>query len=146
MTQATLTLVDGMQFMAHTGTGHAFAIDGAPEVGGKNSGPRPMELMAAGVGACTAMDVISILRKSKQRVTGLQVQVNTERASEHPKKFETIQVEYTIVGYDVSEDRVARAIELSDNKYCSAIASLRPGVEIKTSYKILEASQETMSK
>jgi putative redox protein len=146
MTQATLTLVDGMQFMAHTGTGHAFAVDGAPEVGGKNSGPRPMELMAAGVAACTAMDVISILRKSKQKVTELKVHVNGERASEHPKKFETLHIEYTIVGYDVSEDRVARAIELSENKYCSAIASLRPGVEIKTSYKILEASQELMLK
>ena len=72
--------------------------------------------------------------------------VNGERASEHPKKFETLHIEYTIVGYDVSEDRVARAIELSENKYCSAIASLRPGVEIKTSYKILEASQEVMLK
>jgi putative redox protein len=146
MTEATLTLVDGMQFVAHTGTGHAFAVDGAPEVGGKNSGPRPMELMAASVAACTAMDIISILRKSKQKVTGLQVHVNAERANEHPKKFETLQVEYTIVGYDVSEDRVVRAIELSENKYCSAIANLRPGVEIKTSYKILEADQETMLK
>jgi putative redox protein len=146
MTQAIVTLVDGMQFMAHTGTGHAFAVDGAPEVGGQNSGARPMELMAASVATCTAMDIISILRKSKQKVTGLQVRVNAERANEHPKKFETVHIEYTIVGYDVSEDRVTRAIELSENKYCSAIASLRPGVEIKANYKILEASQEVMLK
>jgi putative redox protein len=146
MSEATVTLVEGMQLVVDTGTGHAFVVDGAPEVGGRNSGPRPMELMAAGVAACTAMDVISILRKARQKVTGLKVHVASQRAQEHPKKFETLHVEFIITGYSVAEDRVARAIELSETTYCSAMASLRPGVEIKTGYKIIEAGPETTVK
>ena len=142
MTEATVTMVEGLQFMVDTGTGHSFAVDGAPEVGGKHGGPRPMELVAAGVAACTAMDVISILRKSKQKVTCFQVRVTSERAPEHPKKFERLHVEYVITGYGVAEDRVARAVELSETKYCSAMATLRPGVEITSSYNIVEADRE----
>ena len=142
MTEATVTLVEGMQFMVDTGTGHSFAVDGSLEAGGKHGGPRPMEVVAAGVAACTAMDVISILRKSKQKVTGLQVRVVGDRAAEHPKKFERLYVEYIVTGYGVAEDRVERAIELSETKYCSAMASLRPGVEITSSYKIREAGDE----
>jgi putative redox protein len=146
MTEATVTLVEGMQFMVDTGTGHSFVVDSALETGGKHGGPRPMELMAAGVAACTAMDVISILRKSKQKVTGLQVRVTGERAAEHPKKFEALHVEYIVTGYEVAEDRVARAIELSETKYCSAMASLRPGVNIKSSYRIIQADQDAALK
>lgn len=80
MTQATVTLVDGMQFAVDTGSGHSFIIDAVPDVGGQNTGARPMELMAASVAGCTAMDVISILRKMQQKVTGLQVHVTSERA------------------------------------------------------------------
>ncbi len=146
MTQATVTLVDGMQFVVETGSGHSFTVDSVPEVGGHDTGPRPFELVAAGVAGCTAMDVISILRKMQQRVTGLKVHVNGEQAPEHPKKFVSIHVEYTIVGYNLSEDRVARAIELSETKYCPAMASLRPGAPITSSYTILEANEETMRK
>jgi putative redox protein len=142
MTEATVTMVEGMQFMVDTGTGHSFAVDGSLEAGGKHGGPRPMEVVAAGVAACTAMDVISILRKSKQKVTGFQVRVVSDRAAEHPKKFERLYLEYIITGYGVAEDRVERSIELSETKYCSAIASLRPGVEITSSYKIREAGAE----
>ena len=143
-TKATATLVEGMQFMVDTGTGHSFAVDGALEVGGKHGGPRPMELVAAGVATCTAMDVISILRKAKQKVTGFQVRVTGERATEHPKKFERLYVEYIVTGYGIAEDRVARAVELSESKYCSAMASLRPGVEITSSYRIREAGDEDL--
>jgi putative redox protein len=146
MTEATVTLVDGMQFVVETGSGHSFTIDSLPEVGGKNTGPRPFELLAAGLGGCTGMDVISILRTMRQKPTGLKVHVTGVRDTEHPKKFLSIHIEYTVTGYGLSEDRVARAIELSETKYCPAMASLRPGAPITSSYTILEADEETMGK
>jgi putative redox protein len=146
MTQATVTLVDGMQFVVETGSGHSFTIDSVPEVGGRNTGPRPFELLAAGLAGCTGMDVISILRTMRQKVTGLTVHVTSERAEEHPKKFLSIHIEYTVIGYDLAEDRVARAIELSETKYCPAMASLRPGAPITSSFTILEANEETIKK
>jgi putative redox protein len=146
VTQASVTLVDGMQFVVETGSGHSFTIDSVPEVGGNETGPRPFELVAAGTAGCTAMDVISILRKMQQKVTSLKVEVRGEQPDEHPKKFLKIHIEYTVTGYGLSEDRVARAIELSQTKYCPAIASLRPGAPITSSYTILEASQDTMTK
>ena len=103
-------------------------------------------VLAAGVAGCTAMDVISILRKMQQKVTDFKVHVSGEQATEHPKKFVTIHIEYTLVGYDLAEDRVARAIELSETKYCPAMASLRPGAPITSSFTILEANDETMKK
>jgi len=146
MTEASVTLVDGMQFVAETGSGHSFVVDGASDVGGRNTGPRPFELLAAGLAGCTAMDVISILRKMQQKVTGLKVHVVGERAAEHPKRFLSIHIEYTVIGYSLAEDRVARAVELSETKYCPAMASLRPGAPITSSFTILEASEETMRK
>jgi len=146
MTEATATLIDGMQFVVETGSGHSFTIDSVAEVGGNDTGPRPFELLAAGLAGCTGMDVISILRTMRQKPTGLKVRVTGERAGEHPKKFMSIHIEYTIIGYNLAEDRVARAIELSETKYCPAMASLRPGAPITSGYKILEASEETMAK
>jgi putative redox protein len=146
VTEATITLVDGMQFAAETASGHAFIVDGAPDAGGRNTGPRPMELLAVSVAACTAMDVISILRKMQQKVTGLTVHVSGERAEDHPKCFLSLHVEFTVTGYDLVPDRVARAIELSDTKYCSAIATLRPGVPITTSFTIREADEQILTK
>jgi putative redox protein len=146
MAQASVTLVDGMQFVVETGSGHSFTIDSVPEVGGNDTGSRPLELVAAGTAGCTAMDVISILRKMQQKVTGLKVEVNGEQAEEYPKQFLKIHVKYIVTGYDLSEDRVARAIELSETKYCPAMASLRPGAPIETSYEILEASEKTLIK
>jgi putative redox protein len=92
------------------------------------------------------MDAISLLRKMQQKVTGLKVHVSSDRATEHPKKFLSIHIEYTVVGYGLAEDRVARAIELSETKYCPAMASLRPGAPITSSFTILEATEETMRK
>lgn len=146
MTEATATLVDGMQFVVETGSGHSLTIDSVPDVGGRDTGPRPFELLAASLAGCTAMDVISILRTMRQKPTGLKVHVTGEQATEHPKKYLNIHIEYTVIGYDLAEDRVARAIELSETKYCPAMASLRPGAPITSSYKILEASEETMTK
>lgn len=146
MTEAIVTLVDGMQFVVETGSGHSFTIDSVPDAGGNDTGPRPFELLAAGMAGCTGMDVISILRTMRQKPTGLKVHVTSERATEHPKKFVSIHIEYTVTGYNLSEDRVARAIELSETKYCPAMAALRPSTPITSSYTILEASEQTMTK
>jgi putative redox protein len=146
MTEATVTLVDGMQFVVETGSGHSLAIDSLPEVGGRDTGPRPFELIAAGIAGCTAMDVISILRTMRQKPVGLKVHVSGERETEHPKKFVSIHIEYTVVGYDLVEERVARAIELSETKYCPAMATIRPGTPITSCFNILEANEETMVK
>lgn len=146
MAQAAVTLVDGMQFVVETPSGHSFTIDSVPEVGGRNSGAQPMELVVAGLAGCTAMDVISILRKMQQKVTAFKVHVNGEQASEHPKQFTGLHIEYTVIGYGLSETNVARAIELSETKYCPAMASLRPGAPITSSYTIVEAGPETQVK
>jgi len=146
MTEATVTLTDGMQFVVETGSGHALTIDATPDAGGRDTGPRPFELLAAGLAGCTAMDVISVLRKMQQKVTGLKVHVSSDRATEHPKKFLSLHIEYTVTGYGLAEDRVARAVELSETKYCPAMASLRPGAPITSSFTVLEASEETMKK
>jgi putative redox protein len=104
-----------------------------------------MELLVAGLAGCTAMDVISILRKMQQKVAGLRVHVNGEQASEHPKRLTAVHIEYTITGYGLSEANVARAIELSQTKYCPAMASLRPDVPVTTSYVIVEAGPQTVT-
>ena len=146
MAKATVTLVDGMQFVVETPSGHSLTIDSVPEVGGRDTGPRPMELLVAGVAGCTAMDVISILRKMQQKVTGLKVEVSGEQASEHPRKLIGLHIEYMVIGYDLSENSVARAIGLSETRYCPAMASLRPGVPITSSYTIVQAGPETLVK
>lgn len=136
----TVTMKEGMQFVAHTPSGHDIVIDSAPEVGGSNAGPGPMELLASAIGSCTAMDVISVLLKMQEDVTGLEVHVDGERAAEHPKKYLNIHLEYVVTGYNLAEDKVARAIELSETRYCSVMATVRPGAPITTSYRIVEAS------
>ncbi len=145
MTKATVTLIGGMQFAAETGSGHSLVIDAQEAVGGRSTGPRPLELMAVGVAGCTAMDVISILRKMQQKVTGLKVQVTGEQATEFPKKFVSLHVQYTVTGYALSTERVAHAIELSEIKYCPAMASLRPGVPITSGFTVVEATPETLT-
>ena len=146
MAEATVTLVGGMQFVVETASGHALTIDSGPEVGGNDTGSRPLELVTAGLAGCTAMDVISILRKMQQKVTGLKVHANGQQAPDHPHKFTAIHIEYALIGYGLSEANVARAIQLSETRYCPAMASLRPGAPITSSYTILEAAPETMTK
>jgi putative redox protein len=139
MTQASVTLLKGMQFSVETGSGHTLIIDSRPETGGEDTGPRPLELVTAGIAGCTAMDVIAILRKMQQKVTDLEVRVRTVDAEEHPQRFLQVHIEYRVTGHDLSEERVRRAIELSETKYCPAMASIRPGAPIITSYRIISA-------
>ncbi len=147
MTQATVTLIGGMQFAVETGSKHTLVIDsGNPETGGRGTGARPLELVAAGVAGCTAMDVISILNKMQQKVTGFQVKVTSKDAEEHPKKFLELHVEYAITGFQLDEKRVQRAIRLSEEQFCPAMATLRPGTRITNSYVLHEAVSENMVK
>ncbi|CAK0741727.1 Protein YhfA [Gammaproteobacteria bacterium] len=147
MTQAMVTLIDGMQFLVETGSKHAFVIDsGNPETGGRGTSSRPMELMAAAVGGCTAMDVVSILKKMKQKVTNLQVKVTTRDSEEHPKKFLEMHVEYIVTGFSIVETKVQRAIRLSEERYCPAMATIRPSVKITNSYQLREVTPELMAK
>jgi putative redox protein len=134
-------LVDGMRFVADGLTGHSIVMDGDPEFGGEDTAPRPTELVLMGLGGCTGMDVISILRKKKQDVTGFEVMVNATRADEHPKKFTKIHVEYLVKGRNISEEAVKRAVQLSMDKYCSVKATLEGVAEITYSYKILNDQQ-----
>jgi putative redox protein len=135
---AEVKFVDGMQFVGESGTGHAIVMDAAPGVGGKNTGMRPMELLLIGAGGCTGMDVISILRKKKQNVTGITMHVRGKwvEGDVHPKHYEEIEILYVVRGKELKESDVKRAIELSENKYCSVAANLRGSSKIITSYKI----------
>jgi putative redox protein len=113
-----------MSFVAETGSGHAFVIDGAPEAGGRNLGPRPMETVLAGTGACTAFDVVLILKRSGQDVTACRVEVEAERAETDPKVFTKIHMHFVVRGRHLKPSLVESAVKLSHNKYCSASAML----------------------
>jgi len=127
-----------MAFRAISGSGHALVLDAAPEVGGTNRGVRPMELLLLGLGGCTGMDVISILRKKRQEVTGYEVRVHAERAAEHPKVFTAITVEHVVRGRNLSAEAVRRAVELSATKYCPASAMLGRVAPIEERYRLVD--------
>lgn len=138
-----LGLGTGMGFVARTGSGHVVAMDGAPdaqrpELGGANVAPRPMELLLAGTGGCTAYDVVLILRRGRHDVRGCQVQLKAERAETDPKVFTRIHMHFVVQGRGIPEAAVARAIELSHEKYCSASIMLGKTAEITTSFEIVE--------
>lgn len=142
MPTSTITFVKDMQFVAETGSGHAIVLDGPEDFGGHDTGVRPMELLLAGLGGCTGMDVVSILRKKRQRFTGVSVHVRGEKAENHPMRFTKIHVEYEVRGYGLSEQAVKRSIELSMNKYCSVSATLGGTAEIEHSFRIVEEEHE----
>jgi len=129
----------GMGFVAETGSGHLIVMDGAPDGGGRNLAPRPMETVLAGAGACTAYDVVLILKRGRHQVTGCQVKVTSERAPSDPKVFTRIHLHFVVSGIDVPEVAVERAIELSHDKYCSATIMLAKTAQITTSHEIIAA-------
>ncbi|MEZ4515869.1 MAG: OsmC family protein [Chloroflexota bacterium] len=137
---ATVVLQDGMRFVATADSGHQVIMDSDGSVGGTDTGSRPMELIAMGLGGCTAMDVISILRKKRQDVTGFEVKVHGDRAEEHPKVFTNIVIEYVLTGHDIDPAAVERAIQLSAERYCPAQAMLNQVVPLELTYRIIEAS------
>lgn len=136
--QARVKWVDGMAFMAETGSGHAFVMDGAPDGGGRNLGPRPMETVLAGTGGCTAYDVMVILKKSGQDVTGCEVSLDAERADTDPKVFTRIHMHFTVRGRAIKPSVVESAIKLSHGKYCSASIMLAKTAAITHDYEIIE--------
>lgn len=109
-----------MSFLAETGSGHVVAMDGPPEAGGRNLAPRPMEMLLAGTGGCTAFDVVSILKKGRHAVTGCDVEVHADRADTDPKVFTRIHFHFRVRGKQLKPEAVTRAVELSSEKYCSA--------------------------
>ena len=127
----------GMSFVAETGSGHMIVMDGAPEGGGRNLAPRPMETVLAGTAGCTAYDVVLILRRGRQAVMGCQVKVTSTRAETDPKVFTKINMHFTITGSDISAAAVERAIQMSHDKYCSASIMLGKTAEITTSFDIV---------
>ena len=109
-----------MSFLAETGSGHVVAMDGPPEAGGRNLAPRPMDMLLAGTGGCTAFDVVSILKKGRHAVTGCDVEVHADRADTDPKVFTRIHFHFRVRGKQLKPEAVTRAVELSSEKYCSA--------------------------
>lgn len=128
----------GMSFVAETGSGHAFMMDGAPDGGGRNLAPRPMEVVLAGTGGCTAYDVVLILKRSRLDVRGCDVTLKAERAAEDPKVFTGIHFHFVVRGYGLKANVVERAINLSHDKYCSASIMLAKTANITHSYEIVE--------
>jgi len=129
----------GMAFMAETGSGHVLMMDGAPDGGGRNLAPRPMETVLAGTGGCAAYDVVLILKRGRHDVLGCQVKLTSERAPTDPKVFTKIHMHFIVTGRALPESAVQRAIQMSHEKYCSASIMLAKTAEITTSYEIVEA-------
>lgn len=127
-----------MSFIAETGSGHIVAMDGAPEAGGRNLAPRPMELLLAGSGGCSAFDVVMILQKGRHAVTGCDVTLQAERAESDPKVFTRINLHYRVKGKALKPEAVERAILLSKEKYCSASIMLGKTATFTTSHEIVE--------
>ena len=127
-----------MGFVAETGSGHFLTMDGAPDGGGRNLAPRPMETVLAGTGGCTAYDVVLILKRGRHAVSGCQVKVTAERASTDPKVFTHIKMHFVVTGKGLPAAAVERAIALSHERYCSASIMLAKTAEISTSFEVIE--------
>jgi len=126
-----------MAFSAETGSGHLVKMDGPPEVGGQNSAPRPMELILAGTGGCSAFDVVLILQRGKQAVSACDLKLTAERAEVDPKVFTRINLHFTVRGKDLEQAKVERAVKLSHDKYCSATSMLAKTAEITYSIDVV---------
>ncbi len=135
--------VEDVCFMAESDSGHALIMDGAPEVGGRNLGPRPMEMLLMGTGGCTSVDVVMILKKSRQDVTGCEVEISADRASDHPKIFTRIHMHFTVRGRGIKPEIVDRAIKLSAEKYCSASIILGKSAVMTHDFEIIEEPATT---
>ncbi len=138
---AKVRLEAGMRFDAEAGSGHHATLDAAEHGGGQNAGFRPMEMLLVGLAGCTGMDVISILRKKRQKVTAYEVHVAGIRAEDHPMVFVEITVEHIVTGHQVQPEAVARAIQLSAERYCGAGAMLGKVARLTHTFRILEAAE-----
>ncbi|WID96923.1 OsmC family protein [Bosea vestrisii] len=134
--------VEGMAFMGEAGSGHAVMMDGAPEYGGRNIGTRPMEMLLIGLAGCTGFDVVQILKKGRESITGCEVEVEAERATEDPKVFTKIHIAYRVSGRGLSQAKAERAVTLSKEKYCSASIMLGATAEMTTSLVVIDELQQ----
>ena len=137
---ARIKWLDHMSFVAEAGSGHSLVMDGPPEYGGRNLGPRPMEMVLLGLGGCTAFDVVSILKKSRVEVEDCEVELSAERADAIPAVFTKIHVHYIVKGPSLQEKHVKRAVELTAEKYCSVSMMLKNSVELTYDYEIQDSA------
>ncbi len=129
--------LDHMSFVGESGSGHSVVMDGAPDAGGRNLGVRPLEMLLLGLGGCTAFDVVSILRKSRQQLVDCEVEIEAERADDIPKVFTKIHLHFIVSGRDLDQGKVAKAIDLSADKYCSASRMLEKTAAITHDFEIV---------
>ncbi|WP_180066952.1 MULTISPECIES: OsmC family protein [unclassified Acinetobacter] len=138
--QTSVHWLENVAFKAKTQSGHTVMMDGSQEYGGENRGPRPMELILTGLGGCASFDIVTILKKARQDITNVRCELNAERADTIPAVFTKIHLHFVVTGHGVKEKQVAKAVELSAEKYCSASKMLMDGgVEITHDFEILEA-------
>ena len=137
-TTAKVSWVDGALFVAEGGSGHTITMDGAPDIGGRNLASRPMEVVLMGMGGCTAIDVVSMLRKQRQDIEGVEVSLSAERATEHPMVFTGVKLVYTVRGRKLNKALVERAVLLSDEKYCSATAMIKKSAKVSHEVVLVE--------
>ena len=137
--QTNLNWAGGAAFIGSSPAGHKVVIDGPPEGGGRDLGPRPMEMILLGLGACTGYDIVSILKKARQEVTGIEISVDGKRADAVPSVFTDINIHFHITGHNVSEKQVDRAIHLSAEKYCSASIMLGKAVNITHTFEVSDS-------
>ena len=137
--KVTVKWVDEMCFLGESGSGHGVVMDGPAEKGGRNLGPRPMEMLLMGMGACSSVDVVGILKKSRQAIRDCRVEIEAERADETPAVFTKIHLKFIVSGKALKEVQVERAVALSAEKYCSASIMMQAaGAEVTHSYEIVE--------
>lgn len=137
--KARVKWLDNMSFVGESGSGHSVVMDGPPELGGRNLGVRPMEMLLLGLGGCASFDVVLILQKSKQQVLDCEVQIEAERADKEPKVFTRIHLHFVVSGRNLSAEKVERAIKLSAEKYCSASIMLAKTAEVSHDFELREA-------
>lgn len=138
--KARVKWVEAATFLGETGSGHALVMDGAPEYGGRNLGPRPMELLLVGMGGCSAFDVVMILKKARQQIADCVAEIEATRADTEPKVFTHIHVHFIVKGKDLSDKQVERAVQLSAEKYCSASIMLGKTAKITHDYEIQDVA------
>jgi putative redox protein len=140
--KARITWIQNASFLGQTESGHSFVMDGPPEAGGQNMGPRPMETVLLGTGACSAFDVVHILRKARQPILDCEVELEAERAKEDPKVFTRIHFHFIVSGRKLNSAQVERAIKLSAEKYCSASIMLAKTAAITHDYRVIETGSD----
>jgi len=136
--KARIKWIEQMAFLGETESGHSVVMDASPAIGGRNLGPRPMEMLLIGAGGCSSIDVISILKKTRQAVSDCYVELEAERAETDPKVFTKIHMHFVVKGKDIKADAVERAVNLSAEKYCSASIMLGATAEMTHDYEIIQ--------